>query len=99
MMTKILLILLGVFIGMFATALMASAKSADRRMEELWAEPHCKDCVWYAPIDSNPTAKKIHEILDIGNETGVCRKLTYTEDRPVLTRPDGYCHRAERRET
>lgn len=27
-----------------------------------------------------------------------CRKLTFSEDRPVLTRPDGYCHRAERRE-
>lgn len=27
---------------------------------------------------------------------GICRKLTYTEDRPVLTRPDGFCHRAEK---
>ena len=59
---------------------------------------HCKDCVWNAPVDSNPAAQKIHDILDTGNETGVCRKLTYTEDRPVLTRPDGYCHRAERKE-
>lgn len=58
----------------------------------------CKDCTWYAPVDSNPAAQKIHDILDSGNEVGVCRKLTYTEDRPVLTRPDGYCHRAERRE-
>ena len=58
----------------------------------------CKDCVWFAPVDSNPTAQKIHDILDSGNEVGICRKLTYTEDRPVLTRPDGYCHRAERRE-
>ena len=58
----------------------------------------CKNCVWYAPINSNPTAKEIHDILDSGNEVGVCRKLTYTEDRPVLTRPDGYCHRAERKD-
>lgn len=57
----------------------------------------CKDCVWYAPVDSNPTAKEIHDILDTGNEVGVCRKLTYTEDRPVVTRPDGYCHRAEKK--
>ena len=58
----------------------------------------CKDCAWFAPVDSNPTAQKIHDILDTGNEVGICRKLTYTEDRPVLTRHDGYCHRAERRE-
>lgn len=57
----------------------------------------CKDCVWYAPVESNPTAQKIHEILDSGNEVGICRKLTYTEDRPVLTRPDGFCHRAEKK--
>lgn len=97
-MTKILLFFLGGFLGVFATALMASAKSADRRMEELWAETQCKDCTWYTPIDSNPTAKEIHDILDTGSETGVCRKCTFHEDRPVLTRPDGYCHRAERRE-
>lgn len=59
---------------------------------------HCKDCVWYAPVDSNPTAKKIHDILDTGNEVGLCRKLTFSPDKPVLTRPEGFCHRAERRE-
>lgn len=58
----------------------------------------CKDCAWFAPVESNATAKQIHDILDSGNEVGVCRKLTFSEDRPVLTRPDGYCHRAERRE-
>lgn len=59
---------------------------------------HCKDCAWFAPVESNPAAKKFHDILDTGNETGVCRKLTFSEDRPVITRPDGYCHRAERSE-
>ena len=81
--------------------LPASAKSADRRMEELQAESgmaHCRDCVWNEPVESNPTAQRIHDILDSGNEVGVCRKLTYSEDRPVLTQPDGFCHRAERKE-
>lgn len=59
---------------------------------------HCKDCVWYAPVGSNHTAKRIHDILDTGNETGVCRKLTFSPEKPVLTRPEGFCHRAERRE-
>lgn len=58
----------------------------------------CRECVWNEPVESNPTAKEIHDILDTGNEVGVCRKLTYTEDRPVLTRPDGYCHRGERKD-
>ena len=58
----------------------------------------CRDCVWNAPVESNPTAQQIHDILDSGNEVGICRKLTFSEDRPVLTRPDGFCHRAERRE-
>lgn len=59
---------------------------------------HCKDCTWFAPIESNQMAKKIHDICDTGNETGVCRKVTFSPDRPVLTRPEGYCHRADRKE-
>lgn len=76
--------------GAFVMAIFAGRKTMELT--------HCKDCVWNASVDSNPTAKEIHDILDSGNEVGICRKLTYTEDRPVLTRPDGYCHRAERRE-
>ena len=58
----------------------------------------CKSCAWYAPVESNAAAKKIHDILDSGNEVGVCRKLTFSEDKPVITQPEGYCHRAERKE-
>ena len=57
----------------------------------------CKDCVWYSSVESNPNAKIIHDILNTRNETGVCRKVTFSKDRPVITRPDGYCHRAEKK--
>ena len=80
--------------GAFCMALVAARNN--RQCED--CHTRCRDCVWYAPINSNPTAKEIHDILDSGNETGVCRKFTFTENRPVMTRPDGYCHRAERRE-
>lgn len=68
---------------------------------------HCKDCAWFAPVSDLPEAEalhnRLHELFDgvlpaREGQCGICRKLTYTEDRPVLTRPDGYCHRAERRE-
>jgi hypothetical protein len=47
--------------------------------------------------------KKLHEIFDgifpkREGKCGVCRKVTVCEDKPILTRPNGYCHRAERKE-
>lgn len=67
----------------------------------------CKDCVWFARVSDLPAAEELHEKLlstfgDIlprrEGECGICRKVTFSPDKPVLTRPDGYCHRAERRE-
>lgn len=67
----------------------------------------CKDCAWFAPIDSLPAARELHEkLLNIlgdcltkrEGECGICRKVTYSKDRPVLTNSCGYCHRAEPRE-
>lgn len=68
---------------------------------------NCRDCAWFAPVESMPEAealhRKLHELFDgvlpgREGECGICRKVTYSPDKPVLTRPDGYCHRAERRE-
>lgn len=68
---------------------------------------NCKDCEWFAPIESMHEAEKLHNhlIATLGDilprrkgECGICRKVTYSPDKPVLTRPDGYCHRAERRD-
>lgn len=65
---------------------------------------HCKDCVWFAPVESKPEAeklhKKLHELFDgvlpsREGETGVCRKVTFCAERPVLVNSNGYCHRAE----
>ena len=67
---------------------------------------HCKDCAWFAPVESVPEAEALHrKLIDTFSdclprregECGICRKVTYSPDKPVLTRPDGYCHRAERR--
>ena len=65
---------------------------------------HCKDCVWFVPIESFPVAEKMHnkmhelfdDILPVGDgEVGVCRKVTFCAERPVTTNENGYCHRAE----
>ena len=67
---------------------------------------HCEDCVWFASIDEFPTAVEMHEKLinTFGDcipkrdgECGVCRKVTFNTDRPVLTNSNGYCHRAEQK--
>jgi len=51
-----------------------------------------------------PEAEKLHNKLqelfgDIlpsrEGEIGVCRKVTFTPERPVLTNEYGFCHRAE----
>lgn len=68
---------------------------------------HCKDCAWFAPVSDLPEAEalhnRLHELFDgvlpaMEGQCGICGKVTFSKDRPVLTRPDGYCHRAERRE-
>lgn len=65
---------------------------------------NCKDCKWFLPLETMPEAQKMHNalhecfdgILEPRNvETGICRKVTFSMERPVLTREDGFCHRAE----
>jgi hypothetical protein len=68
---------------------------------------HCKDCAWFLPLQTMPEAQtmhdKLHELFDDvlesrDGETGICRKVTFSMERPVLTREDGFCHRAEPKE-
>ena len=68
---------------------------------------HCKDCAWFAPVESMPAALdmhvKLHELFDgilppREGRTGICRKVTFSPDKPVLVNENGFCHRAERRE-
>lgn len=68
---------------------------------------HCKDCAWFLPLEAMPEAKKmsdkLHELFDDvlesrDGETGICRKVTFSMEHPVLTREDGFCHRAEPKE-
>lgn len=68
---------------------------------------HCRDCAWFAPLEDYPEAQERHQrIVEIFGDIlprregkcGVCRKVTFFRKRPVPTREDGYCHRAERRE-
>lgn len=67
---------------------------------------NCKNCVWFLPLETMPKAKemhdKLHELFDDileprEGETGICRKVTFSIERPVPTHEDGYCHRAERK--
>jgi hypothetical protein len=68
---------------------------------------HCKDCAWCVPIEEYPDQVKFRKLLvetfgDIlpsrGEKVGICRKLTFSKERPVWTREGGYCHHAERKE-
>lgn len=68
---------------------------------------HCKDCAWFLPLHTTPEVEELADRLDAAfgdilprreGETGVCRKVTYSMERPVLTREDGFCHRAEPKE-
>lgn len=68
---------------------------------------HCRDCAWFAPVESMPAALamhvKLHELFDgilppREGCTGICRKVTFSPDKPVLCNENGFCHRAERRE-
>lgn len=68
---------------------------------------HCKECEWFAPIESMPEAaalhNKIHELFDgvlpeREGKCGICRKVTFCREKPVLTNEDGFCHRAVRKE-
>jgi hypothetical protein len=65
---------------------------------------HCKDCAWFLPLEAMLEAEKphskLHECFDgilepRDGETGICRKVTFGMNRPVLTSEDGFCHRAE----
>lgn len=67
---------------------------------------HCKDCVWFADLENYPEAaafhKKLHELFDgvlppRDGQCGICRKVTFCQERPVSTNEDGYCHRAEKK--
>ena len=65
---------------------------------------HCKDCSWFAPIEDYPEQEKFHHLLqetfgDIlptrEGKVGICRKVTFSKERPVWTNEGGYCHRAD----
>lgn len=67
---------------------------------------YCHECAWLAPLEDYQEAAERHYVMvealrDIlpsrDSKCGVCRKVTYDKSRPVLTRDDGYCHRAERK--
>ena len=69
---------------------------------------HCKECAWFAPVESMPKAEKIHNKLhelfdDVlparEGKCGICRKVTFCKEKPVLTNEEGFCHRAEERST
>lgn len=68
---------------------------------------HCKDCVWFAPLDDYPDTKafheKLHELFDgilpaREGKCGICRNVSFCKERPVPTNEEGFCHRAERKE-
>lgn len=67
---------------------------------------HCRNCCWFAPIEDCPAADKFHLLLQekLGDilpareeKVGICRKVTFSKDRPVWTHEGGYCHRAEKK--
>lgn len=70
-----------------------------RRIEEQMAQDIicCKDCAYFAPVERNPIAQMLHDLMHNGNMTGYCKKLSISEAEPILTRQDGFCHRAKRR--
>lgn len=68
---------------------------------------HCRNCCWFAPIEDYPEALQFHLLLQekLGDilppreeNVGICRKVTFSKDRPVWTHEGGYCHRAEQSE-
>jgi len=67
----------------------------------------CGECVWFTGVDTIPQAAALHEkMMELFGDClqkrdgacGVCRKITFSKDRPVLTNSNGYCHRAEPKE-
>lgn len=70
-------------------------------------EIRCNGCAWFAPVESMHEAEKWHNLLqkcfgDIlparEGEVGICRKVTFSADKPVLTHESGFCHRADEKE-
>lgn len=68
---------------------------------------HCNECAWFSPIEDYPEQEKFRrflretlgDILPPRNEpVGICRKVTFSKDRPVWTHGGGYCHRADSKE-
>lgn len=69
---------------------------------------HCRECAWFAPLENYPEAmtfhQKIRKLFDgvfpsREGKYGICRKVTFCKERPVPTNEDGFCHRAERKES
>lgn len=67
----------------------------------------CRDCVWFAGLEEYPEAERFHKQLrelfaDVfpkrEGKCGICRKVTFSRERPVPTHADGFCHRAQCRE-
>lgn len=60
----------------------------------------CRNCVWYEEVVM-PHVDPVHNYSPAifqKQKAGICRRVTTSKEHPVYTRPDGYCHRAERRE-
>lgn len=101
-------------VGMFTIAIFAGSRDIPPlcedcpRVEQPGPEiVRCKGCTWFAPLESMPHAEELHsQIIDAlgdilprrAGEVGVCRKVTFCKDKPVLTHEGGYCHRAEPKE-
>lgn len=67
----------------------------------------CKNCAWFASMELYPEAMEFHQAVteifgDIfprrEGDCGICRKVTFCKERPVITNENGYCHRFEEKE-
>ena len=67
----------------------------------------CRDCAWFKPIEDYPEAIKLHNVLQDAfgdilppreGKVGVCKKVTFSKERPVVTHEEGFCHRADKKE-
>ena len=79
-------------------------RERDDMKSQLEPVTHCRDCVWFASVESLPEAVWIHEkLMELFDDClkkreggcGICRKVTFSRERPVLTNYNGFCHRAE----
>lgn len=82
-------------------------RERDDMKSELEQMIHCRDCAWFASVETMPEAVRVHEkLLELFGDClkkregvcGICRKVTFSPERPVLTNSNGFCHRAQLRQ-